>query len=191
MCYFLNWFSLGFGFLKISTELILTVQESSYAERAERLIGEVKEIFNSLSMAEGELVRSPLNDLLQRLLMVDNVERLGIGRHFQNQIKAALQYVYRSVLTPFKLLFMFMFYDEYTRLNPEIILASSYWSSDNGIGCGRDSVYTDLNATALGFRILRLHGYTVFPGIQLLLINPSFNFYKDIIRSQLASSCRY
>lgn len=108
-------------------------QESSYGERTERLIGEIKEIFKSLSMEEGELL-SPLNDLLQCVLMVDNVERLGIERHFQNEIKASLEYVY------------------------------SYWS-ENGIGCGRDSVSSDLNTTALGFRILRLHGYTVFSDV--------------------------
>lgn len=108
-------------------------QESSYGERTERLIGEIKEIFKSLSMEEGELL-SPLNDLLQCVMMVDNVERLGIERHFQNEIKASLEYVY------------------------------SYWS-ENGIGCGRDSVSSDLNTTALGFRILRLHGYTVFSDV--------------------------
>ena len=57
------------------------VQASSYAERAEKLIGKVKEIFNSLSMADGGLM-SPVDDLLQHLSMVDNVERLGIDRHF-------------------------------------------------------------------------------------------------------------
>eukprot|EP01018_Ginkgo_biloba_P029167 Gb_39147 [translate_table: standard] len=34
-------------------------------------------------------------DLLQCLLMVDNVERLGIDRHFQKEIKVVLDYVYR------------------------------------------------------------------------------------------------
>eukprot|EP01018_Ginkgo_biloba_P029635 Gb_38697 [translate_table: standard] len=34
-------------------------------------------------------------DLLQCLLMVDNVERLGIDQHFQKQIKMFLDYVYR------------------------------------------------------------------------------------------------
>jgi len=101
----------------------------SYRERADRLIGEVKDMFNSMSVEDGELI-TPLNDLLQRLLMVDNVERLGIDRHFKNEIKTALDYVY------------------------------SYWNK-NGIGCGRDSVVTDLNSTALGLRTFRLHGYTV------------------------------
>nr|ADU85930.1 (+)-sabinene synthase [Picea sitchensis] len=112
---------------------------SSYAESAKKLIGEVKEIFNSLSMAAGGLM-SPVDDLLQHLSMVDNVERLGIDRHFQTEIKVSLDYVY------------------------------SYWS-EKGIGSGRDIVCTDLNTTALGFRILRLHGYTVFPDV--------FEHFKD------------
>ena len=89
---------------------MIIVQASSYGERAEILIAEVKDIFNSLSMSmeDGESI-SPLNDPHQRLWMVDNVERLGIEGHFQNEIKAALQYVYRSTVLPiaFKLLFMF------------------------------------------------------------------------------------
>nr|Q9M7D0.1 RecName: Full=Terpinolene synthase, chloroplastic; AltName: Full=Aggteo; Flags: Precursor [Abies grandis]AAF61454.1 terpinolene synthase [Abies grandis] len=101
----------------------------SYRERADRLIVEVKGIFTSISAEDGELI-TPLNDLIQRLLMVDNVERLGIDRHFKNEIKAALDYVY------------------------------SYWN-EKGIGSGSDSGVADLNSTALGFRILRLHGYSV------------------------------
>lgn len=62
-------------------------------ERGETLIGEVKEIFNSISVEDGELI-TPLNDLIQRLWMVDSVERLGIDRHFKNEIKSALDYVY-------------------------------------------------------------------------------------------------
>jgi len=56
----------------------------------------LKGIFTSISAEDGELI-TPLNDLIQRLLIVDNVERLGIDRHFKNEIKAALDYVYRSV----------------------------------------------------------------------------------------------
>ncbi|GLJ31920.1 hypothetical protein SUGI_0642450 [Cryptomeria japonica] len=58
-----------------------------YAERAETMINEVKEIFNALS--------TPNSSLLQRLSMVDSVERLGIDRHFQKEIKEALDHVYR------------------------------------------------------------------------------------------------
>ena len=67
-------------------------------ERGETLIGEVKEIFNSISVEDaGELI-TPLNDLIQRLWMVDSVERLGIDRHFKDEIKSALDYVYRLVI---------------------------------------------------------------------------------------------
>lgn len=54
----------------------------------------------------------------------------------------------------------------------------SYWS-ERGIGCGRDSVVPDLNSTALGFRILRLHRYSISSGIyiQILLINHTLNFF--------------
>jgi hypothetical protein len=34
-------------------------------------------------------------DLLERLLIVDNIVRLGIDRHFEKEIKEALDYVYR------------------------------------------------------------------------------------------------
>ena len=72
-------------------------QAPSYRERGETLIGEVKEIFNSISVEDaGELI-TPLNDLIQRLWMVDSVERLGIDRHFKDEIKSALDYAYRSV----------------------------------------------------------------------------------------------
>nr|O24474.1 RecName: Full=Myrcene synthase, chloroplastic; AltName: Full=Aggmyr; Flags: Precursor [Abies grandis]AAB71084.1 myrcene synthase [Abies grandis] len=107
--------------------------EPSYQERAERLIVEVKKIFNSMYLDDGRLMSS-FNDLMQRLWIVDSVERLGIARHFKNEITSALDYVFR------------------------------YWE-ENGIGCGRDSIVTDLNSTALGFRTLRLHGYTVSPEV--------------------------
>nr|ABY65904.1 alpha-pinene synthase [Pinus tabuliformis] len=103
--------------------------EPSYRERAERLIGEVKNSFNSTSNEDGESI-TPLDDLIQRFGWVDSVERLGIDRHFKKEIKSALDHVYR------------------------------YWS-EKGIGCGRESVVTDLNSTALGLRTLRLHGYDV------------------------------
>ena len=73
-------------------------QAPLYRERGETLIGEVKEIFNSISVEDaGELI-TPLNDLIQRLWMVDSVERLGIDRHFKDEIKSALDYVYRLVI---------------------------------------------------------------------------------------------
>lgn len=49
-------------------------------------------MFNSITRQDGEL-----NDLVQCLWMVDNVERLGIDRHFKYEIKEAINSVYRSV----------------------------------------------------------------------------------------------
>ncbi|KAH9306224.1 hypothetical protein KI387_010628, partial [Taxus chinensis] len=90
------------------------------------MIREIKDMFNALPAQT-----SSADDLHEHLSMVDNVERLGIDRHFQNEIKSALDYVYR------------------------------YWDDERGIGSGRDSPCTDLNTTALGLRILRLHRYGV------------------------------
>lgn len=75
-------------------------------------------------------------DLIKRLQTVDTLECFGIDRHFQHEIKtAALDYVYRC------------------------------WN-ERGIGVGsRDSLTKDLNATALGFRALRLHRYNVSSGV--------------------------
>ena len=85
-------------------------QTTSYRQRADTLILEVKNIFNSMSAEDGELI-SPLNDLLQHLWMVDSVERLGIYRHFKQEIKSVLDYVYRSVLLS---LFIHTLYIEFT-----------------------------------------------------------------------------
>nr|AIO10962.1 terpene synthase [Taiwania cryptomerioides] len=92
----------------------------SYAERCGRLISEIKDMFSATAAAE-----SRENNVFQLLALVDNIERLGIGRHFQKEIKEALDFVYR------------------------------YWGECQG----------DLNTTALGFRILRLHRYPVSPGM--------------------------
>ncbi|GLJ09970.1 hypothetical protein SUGI_0119340 [Cryptomeria japonica] len=83
---------------------------------------------------EAMLTKQSGDDLFQCLSMVDNVERLGIERHFQEDIKATPDYVYR------------------------------YWNN-KGIGTWRSSSNPDLNTTALGFRILRLHGYNVSSGV--------------------------
>nr|WBO26428.1 beta-pinene synthase [Taiwania cryptomerioides] len=60
-----------------------------YVERSKTLVREVKEKFNTMLTLESQ------DDLFQCLSMVDNVERLGIDRHFQEEIKATLDYVYR------------------------------------------------------------------------------------------------
>eukprot|EP01018_Ginkgo_biloba_P025693 Gb_11595 [translate_table: standard] len=101
-------------------------QHEANSVRAESLISEIKDMFGGL-MGEGD------NDLLEHLVMVDDLERLGIDGHFQKEIKVALDYVYR------------------------------YWNHARGIGRGRKSVVTDLNTTAVGLRLLRLHRYHVSP----------------------------
>ncbi|KAH9292443.1 hypothetical protein KI387_042368 [Taxus chinensis] len=69
-------------------------------------------------------------DLFERLWAVDTVERLGIDRHFKEEIKETLDYVYM------------------------------YWN-ERGIGWARDNAVGDIDDTAMGLRILRLHGYNV------------------------------
>ena len=69
-------------------------QATAYHERAQKLIGEVKVIINSILVEDGELI-TPLNDLLQCLSIVDSIECLGIDRQFKNKIKSYLDYVYR------------------------------------------------------------------------------------------------
>eukprot|EP01018_Ginkgo_biloba_P025685 Gb_08213 [translate_table: standard] len=102
-------------------------EHEAHSELArDTLIKEIKGIFSAL-MGEGD------NDLLDHLLLVDDVERMGIDRHFEKEIKLAVEYVYR------------------------------YWNESRGIGRGRNSAVTDLDTTALGLRILRLHRYHVSP----------------------------
>ncbi|KAH9297307.1 hypothetical protein KI387_028989, partial [Taxus chinensis] len=90
-----------------------------YCELAEKLIGEIKDVFNA--MAAAETVTPAVKNIAERLVMVDNIERLGIDRHFKKEITQSLDYVYR------------------------------YWKE----------LHRDLNMTALGLRILRLHRYEV------------------------------
>lgn len=98
---------------------------SVYRERAETLIKDIKLQF--LSVKEG----SSDDDLIKRLQIVDAMECLGIDRHFQPEIKRAMDHVYR------------------------------YWNEMGiGLG-SKDSFMKDLYSTALGFRALRLHRYNV------------------------------
>jgi len=110
-----------------------------YHERSTTLIGEIKLL---LSSEMKDICKEDSDrDLIKRLQIVDTIECLGIDRHFQPEIKVALDYVYRC------------------------------WN-ERGIGLGsRDSFNKDLNATALGFRALRLHRYNVSSGV--------FDNFKD------------
>ncbi|XP_057848440.2 sesquiterpene synthase Cad-like [Cryptomeria japonica] len=68
--------------------------EASYRERVESLIEQIKEnAFNPL-LGDGEICPSS-SDLLQRFFIVDAVQRLGIHRYFEKEIKVLLDYTYK------------------------------------------------------------------------------------------------
>ncbi|KAF8392464.1 hypothetical protein HHK36_022806 [Tetracentron sinense] len=69
-------------------------------------------------------------DLFEHIWAVDRLERLGISRYFESEIKECLNYVYR------------------------------HWTED-GICWARNSPVHDIDDTAMGFRLLRLHGHEV------------------------------
>nr|UPQ49771.1 ent-copalyl diphosphate synthase [Lunularia cruciata] len=69
-------------------------------------------------------------DLFEHMWMVDRIERLGIARYFEKEIKDCLDYVYM------------------------------YWT-DYGLSWARSSSVKDVDDTAMGFRLLRQHGYDV------------------------------
>ncbi|XP_057860234.2 gamma-humulene synthase [Cryptomeria japonica] len=68
---------------------------------------------------------------LEMVEMVDALQCLGIDRYFKAEIKEALDYVYRC------------------------------WDESVGLGLQCESITRNLNATALGLRLLRLHHYDV------------------------------
>ncbi|KAL2641406.1 hypothetical protein R1flu_008993 [Riccia fluitans] len=69
-------------------------------------------------------------DLFERMWMVDRLERLGIARYFEKEIKKCLDYVYE------------------------------HWTK-NGLAWSRTANVKDVDDTAMGFRLLRQHGYDV------------------------------
>eukprot|EP00253_Pinus_taeda_P013031 PITA_13031 len=100
----------------------------TYRERGETLVEDIKHRFlNDMK----DSCSDAADDLIRRLQMVDIIECLGIDRHFQPEIKEAIDYVYR------------------------------YWNETGiGLG-SRNSGIKDLYSTALGFRALRMHRYNV------------------------------
>ena len=73
---------------------MLSNQAPVYHERATTLIGEIKLLLSS-EMKDG--CKDSDHDLIKRLQIVDTIECLGIDRHFQPEIKVALDYVYRLI----------------------------------------------------------------------------------------------
>ncbi|GLJ05752.1 hypothetical protein SUGI_0024540 [Cryptomeria japonica] len=79
-------------------DIIKTIREqqyedSHYKESAERLIAEIKDMFNEMPTAKSG--KSCAENAFERLVLVDKVQRLAIDRHFKNEISQALDYVYR------------------------------------------------------------------------------------------------
>ncbi|KAK8614651.1 hypothetical protein V6N13_068448 [Hibiscus sabdariffa] len=69
-------------------------------------------------------------DLFEHIWTIDRLQRLGISRYFEHEIKQCLDYVYR------------------------------HWTEE-GICWARNTRVHDIDDTAMGFRLLRLHGYDV------------------------------
>ncbi|XP_012473916.1 ent-copalyl diphosphate synthase 1 isoform X1 [Gossypium raimondii] len=69
-------------------------------------------------------------DLFEHIWAIDRLQRLGISRYFNPEIKQCLDYTYR------------------------------YWTEE-GICWARNTRVQDIDDTAMGFRLLRLHGYEV------------------------------
>ncbi|KAL6338282.1 hypothetical protein AAG906_018554 [Vitis piasezkii] len=69
-------------------------------------------------------------DLFEHIWAVDRLQRLGISRYFEPEIKECINYVAR------------------------------YWK-ENGICWAKNSEVHDIDDTAMGFRLLRLHGHDV------------------------------
>ncbi|KAI3682551.1 hypothetical protein L1987_82607 [Smallanthus sonchifolius] len=74
-------------------------------------------------------------DMFERIWMVDRLQRLGIARYFQSEIKECTDYIYR------------------------------YWDERQGIGFGRNCNLPDIDDTCMGFRVLRTKGYQVSPDV--------------------------
>ncbi|XP_071716080.1 ent-copalyl diphosphate synthase 1-like [Rutidosis leptorrhynchoides] len=73
-------------------------------------------------------------DLFEHIWVVDRIQRLGISRYFDSEIKNCVAYIHR------------------------------YWTS-NGICWARNSNVQDIDDTAMGFRVLRMHGYDISPDV--------------------------
>ncbi|KAE8660652.1 Ent-copalyl diphosphate synthase [Hibiscus syriacus] len=69
-------------------------------------------------------------DLFEHIWTIDRLQRLGISRYFNPEIKQCLDYIHR------------------------------YWTEE-GICWARNTRVNDIDDTAMGFRLLRLHGYDV------------------------------
>ncbi|KAH6808388.1 hypothetical protein C2S51_029496 [Perilla frutescens var. frutescens] len=97
-------------------------------------------------------------DMFEHLWCVDRLQRLGISRYFHVEIEECLKYVYR------------------------------YWTNNKGIGWARNTNVEDVDDTAMGFRLLRLHDafkqfekggeFCCFQGQSTNAITGMYNLYR-------------
>ena len=111
-------------------------------------------------------------DLFERLWAVDTVERLGIDRHFKEEIKEALDYVYRyHVFLAFQMIQPVLL-DHLINIASNLLsqkLMRSHWD-ERGIGWARQNPVPDIDDTVMGLRLLRLHGYSNVSSGKMLIM---------------------
>jgi (-)-alpha-terpineol synthase len=103
----------------------LNCQGESFAGRIDKLKEEVRMMFHKVV------------DPLEKLELIDILQRLGLSYHFDDEIRRTLEGIYNA--------------------------------NHGGEMCNMENIYT----TALEFRLLRQHGYSVPQGKQLNYSNPS------------------
>ena len=100
----------------------LNCQGESFSGQIDKLKGEVRMMFHKVV------------DPLERLELIDILQRLGISYHFDDEIRRTLEDIHNA--------------------------------NHGGELCNNENIY----ATALEFRLLRQHGYSVPQGKQLTVI---------------------
>lgn len=118
-------------------------------------------------------------DLFEHIWVIDRLQRLGISRYFESEIKDCAEYIYRYANTtriknvtstlytkPPNLRFV----EVYLYMKCIILMHNKlknwnlrYWTKD-GICWARNSNVQDIDDTAMAFRVLRMHGYVISPG---------------------------
>lgn len=94
-------------------------------------------------------------DLFEHIWVVDRLQRLGISRYLETEIKDCLDYVKRYI-------YIYMVVMVFKGKKNDIFIFR-YWT-DEGICWARNTPVQDVDDTAMGFRILRMHGHDVSPG---------------------------
>ncbi|MED6147183.1 Gly-Xaa carboxypeptidase [Stylosanthes scabra] len=112
---------------------LFSPSSTAYAYMQTKDENALKYLDKTVKSCNGAVPNSYPVDMFEHIWVVDRLERLGISRYFQAEIKDFLKYVLR------------------------------YWNDENGVGWTRDSEVPDMDDTAMAFRLLRLHGYQVSP----------------------------